>query len=123
MWYSPFWVTNLVGVALSYRVERSGGDAIGEWQRLDPHESAPVSIAEMSLLDMDQFALSRLVLVVLLDLPAANQQIRADTSLYVPLHRVRKYEYHYVKFFLSCPYFIDFLDTKCKSAARKNNPA
>ena len=93
MWYSPFWVTNLVGVALTYRVERTGGVAIGEWQRLDPHESAPVSITEMSLLDMDQFALSRLVLVVLLDLPSSNQLIRADTSLYVPLHRVRKYEY------------------------------
>ena len=27
MWYSPFWVTNLVGVALTYRVERTGGVA------------------------------------------------------------------------------------------------
>lgn len=93
MWYSPFWVTNLVGVALTYRVERTGGDAIGNWQRLEPHESAPVTITEMSMLDMDQFALSRLVLVILLDLPGSNQIVRADTALYVPLHRVRKYKY------------------------------
>lgn len=93
MWYSPFWVTNLVGVAITYRVERTGGDAIGNWQRLEPHESAPVRISEMSMLDMDQFALSRLVLVVLVDLPGSNQLVRSDTALYVPLHRVRKYEY------------------------------
>lgn len=93
MWYSPFWVTNLVGVPLTYRVERTGGASIGEWQRLEPHATAPVTISDMSMLDLDQFALSRLVLVILLDLPGSNQLVRADTSLYVPLHRVRKYEY------------------------------
>lgn len=70
-----------------------GGASIGDWQRLEPHSIAPAAISGMSMLDLDQFSLSRIVLVIVLDLPGNNQLTRADTSLYVPLHHVRKYEY------------------------------
>eukprot|EP01113_Clastostelium_recurvatum_P018490 TRINITY_DN217_c0_g3_i2.p1 TRINITY_DN217_c0_g3~~TRINITY_DN217_c0_g3_i2.p1 ORF type:complete len:4071 (-),score=1079.60 TRINITY_DN217_c0_g3_i2:73-12285(-) len=107
--YSPFWVTNLTGSKIRYRLETTGGlvksgsqglvggmnpvrleempgqNRMEGYAELTPGKDAPIDIGERELLELNEEALHKMILAV--------EVAGFDQMIYVPLRQVREYTF------------------------------